>query len=77
MELKMLFESNAKENFCTVDGKRYATGENGKCLYQLIDPSIAYFPGETMLIDENFVVKNQATAEDEIKKAVHKALKKQ
>lgn len=48
------FVSNAKENFCTIDGKRYATGENGLGLYELIDPAIAYFPDEAVLIDSDF-----------------------
>lgn len=69
----MWFESNAKENFCTIDGKQYATGENGKGLYELVDPAIAYFPGETILINSNFELQENSDVEREMRKAIKKA----
>lgn len=71
------FVSNAKENFCTIDGKRYATGENGLGLYELIDPAIAYFPDEAVLIDSDFRLKAGDDLIQAVKAAVMRVAKSQ
>ena len=49
----MLYIPN-KINRTEVNGKIYATDENGKGLYLLVPSNIARFDGEGALIDESF-----------------------
>ena len=56
----------ARENTCIIDGKYYATGAGGTGLYELVDPSIAYFEGEGRLIDDSFRLSGKDTPEEEI-----------
>lgn len=53
--LTQSFESPAKENFCTIDGRQYATGVGGTGLYELLDADKAYFQGEAVLLIKDFV----------------------
>lgn len=77
MEMKMLMlqrmETNAKENFCTIDGKEYATGDGGRGLYELVDPESARFYREAVLIDEDFRLGRHYDVEKAMRKAICKA----
>lgn len=55
-----------RENTCIIGGKYYATGTEGTGLYELVDPSIAYFEGEGRLIDDSFRLSGKDTPEAEI-----------
>lgn len=77
MEMKMLMlqrmETNAKENFCTIDGKEYATGDGGRGLYELVDPESARFYREAVLIDEDFRLGRRSDVEKAMRKAIRRA----
>lgn len=55
-----------RENICLINGSYYATGHDGKGLYELVDPKVAYFEGEGRLIDESFRLSGKNTPEAEI-----------
>lgn len=50
----MNLESPTKANITKINGKIYATDENGRGLYALVPPHMAMYEGEGALIDENF-----------------------
>ncbi len=54
LEQTMMLHSPNKINRTEVNGKLYATDENGKGLYLLVHSNIARFDGEGALIDESF-----------------------
>ena len=54
LEQTMMLHSPNKINRTEVNGKLYATDENGKGLYLLVPSNIARFDGEGALIDESF-----------------------
>lgn len=54
LEQAMMLHSPNKINRTEVNGKIYATDENGKGLYLLVPSNIARFDGEGALIDESF-----------------------
>ena len=49
-------QSPKKNNRPEVNGRIYATDENGERLYRLVSDSIARFDGEGTLIDEDFKI---------------------
>lgn len=57
LEQTMMLHSPNKINRTEVNGKIYATDENGKGLYLLVPSNIARFDGEGALIDESFKLK--------------------
>lgn len=71
-KLTQTFESPAKENFCTINGRQYATGIGGTGLYELLDSNKAYFQGEAVLLIKDFVLKDKLHIEKEIISALDK-----
>lgn len=60
------YEPLVKENIVTIGSKRYGTGANGVGLYELIDPSIAYYTNEAVSLDEKFQITDKNNAVNEI-----------
>lgn len=68
LEQTMMLHSPNKINKTEVDGKIYATDENGKGLYLLVPSNIARFDGEGALIDESFKLRKGLKKETIAKK---------
>ena len=72
LEQTMMLHSPNKINKTDVNGKTYATDENGKGLYLLVPSNIARFDGEGALIDENFKLRKGLKKETIKKKIVER-----
>ena len=68
LEQAMMLHSPNKINRTEVNGKIYATDENGKGLYLLVPSNIARFDGEGALIDESFKLRKGLKKETIAKK---------
>ena len=69
LEQTMLLHSPNKINRTEINGKIYATDENGKGLYLLVPQDIARFDGEGALIDESFKLR-KGLKKETIKKKI-------
>ena len=69
LEQTMLLHSPNKINRTEINGKIYATDENGKGLYLLVPQNIARFDGEGALIDESFKLR-KGLKKETIKKKI-------
>ncbi len=54
LRLEQSFDGSSRTNRTIIDGVTYATEKDGTQLLMLIDEDIAYFPGEGMLLDDEF-----------------------
>lgn len=75
LEQTMMLHSPNKINRTEVNGKIYATDENGKGLYLLVPSNIARFDGEGALIDESFKLKKGLKKETIKRKIVERVAK--
>lgn len=69
LEQTMMLHSPNKINRTEVNGKIYATDENGKGLYLLVPSNIARFDGEGALIDDSFKLR-KGLKKETIKKKI-------
>ena len=72
LEQTMLLHSPNKINRTEINGKIYATDENGKGLYLLVPQDIARFDGEGALIDESFKLRKGLKKETIKKKSAER-----
>lgn len=72
LEQTMVLHSPNKINRTEVNGKIYATDDNGEGLYLLVPPNIARFDGEGALVDESFKLEKGLKKETIKKKIVER-----
>ena len=67
------FNSSSRTNRTVIDGDTYATEADGTLLLRLFPAEVAYFPGEGMLLDDDFKIPprtSKAKAQEMIRKRV-------
>ena len=71
MKNKIFLKPIELKNKVAINNKIYGTNINGKNIYELVNKKIAFFPGETILILENFQFTNKKDLIKSINKIIH------